>query len=242
MWLSNQDMRLGVYPTYLFSSQCSTSIFVEKFRDSFTNGIPYDEKLLPLLDELLPSTYQKNFYVIHLMGTHSRYRERYPVQYERFNSQQETGNNDREKITRAQYDNAVLYNDHIVNEIIRRFHDKNAIAIYISDHGEDVYDGGSFLGHFEGTNDRYIHEIPMVIWLSQQFSDTYHELEHRIAASTHKPYMTDDIIHTLLDIMSIETSEYEPSRSIINDEFDASRPRIYSGYIYDKETGFHAIQ
>ena len=54
--------------------------------------------------------------------------------------------------------------------------------------------------------------------------------------------MTDDMIHTLLDIMSIETPEYDPAKSIINPKFDSSRPRIYSGMLYDKENGLHALQ
>ena len=242
MWLSNQERSIGGAVTFLFSEQCSSSIFVEKFRDDFTNAIPYDEKVLPLLDEAMKSEYAKNFYMIHLMGTHGHYRERYPAEYEMFIPEQEEGSSESQKIQRAYYDNAILYNDFIVNEIIRRFQDKNAIVIYISDHGDDVFDGGSILGHTEGTNDRYVLEIPMIIWVSQKFSDAYPEIENRIAASVHRPYMTDDLIHTLLDLLSIETNEYDPKKSIINPEFDASRPRTHAGrFIYDKETGLNAI-
>ena len=88
----------------------------------------------------------------------------------------------------------------------------------------------------------------MIIWTSDIFRRSYPELEERIAASIHRPYMTDDMIHTLLDIMGIETEEYEPSRSVINPVFDASRPRIYasrpgiySGRIYTKEAGLVAL-
>lgn len=115
--------------------------------------------------------------------------------------------------------------------------------IYLPDHGEDVYDEYStnFVGHVDGMKSRYMIEVPMIIWCSQKFSDTYPELTRRIAASVHRPYMTDDMIHTLLDIMSIETDEYVPSRSIINPEFDASRPRIYADWLYTKEGGLHEV-
>ena len=36
----------------------------------------------------------------------------------------------------------MLYDDAIVDEIIRRFEDKDALVIFISDHGEEVYDTG----------------------------------------------------------------------------------------------------
>ena len=205
--------------------------------------MPYDGDVLPLLDKALQSEHAKNFYVIHLMGTHGHYRERYPAEYEMFTPAQEEGSSDSQKVLRAYYDNAILYNDFIVSEIISRFQDKNAVLIYISDHGEDVFDGGRFLGHYDGIDDRYILEIPMIIWFSQQFSDAYPELAHRIAASIHNPYMTDDIIYTVLDILGIETDEYDPKKSIINPQFDASRPRTHAGrFLYDKESGLHAIQ
>lgn len=119
--------------------------------------------------------------------------------------------------------------------------DKDAIVIYVSDHGEEVYDSLDFMGHAEGMMSRNMIEIPMLIWVSEKFSAARPELTQRIAASVHRPYMTDDIIYTVLDIAGIETEDYHPSRSVINPAFDASRPRIYSGHIYTKEAGFSAL-
>ena len=147
----------------------------------------------------------------------------------------------RQKILRAQYDNAILYNDFILGEIIKRFEDKNAIIIYISDHGEEIFDTMNLLGHNDGVLSPNVIEIPFIIWLSEKFAVSYPELEARIASSVHKPYMTDDMIHTVLDIMQIETHGYDPAKSIINASFDITRPRIYSGHIYDKEKGLIKI-
>ena len=175
------------------------------------------------------------------MGAHIGYYRRYPAEFGVFLPEQETGSSYAVKYIRAAYDNAVLYNDFIVREIIRRFEDKNAIVIYISDHGEEVCDILDFYGHSETQISRNIIEIPMMIWLSQKFSESYPELESRIAASIHRPYMTDDIIHTVLDIMSIETNDYDPARSVINPKFNASRPRIWVGHLYDKASGLHDL-
>lgn len=131
--------------------------------------------------------------------------------------------------------------NYIVDEIIRRFEDKNAIVIYISDHGEEVYDEADFFGHAWSVT-RNMAEIPFIIWTSDKFSHEYPELESRIASSIHRPYMTDDMIHTLLDIMSIETPEYDPARSVINPSFDITRPRIYFGHLYTKDDGLNALQ
>ena len=85
-------------------------------------------------------------------------------------------------------------------------------------------------------------EVPFLIWTSPKFRQAYPELEARIASSVNRPYMTDDMIHTLLDITGIETPEYDPAKSVINPKFDSSRIRISSGKLYDKETGLHEIQ
>ena len=230
VWLSHQDSTIE---TRLYSGQCS-------YYDS-TVAVTYDESILPLLDKALTQEHEKNFYLLHIEGTHMMYYNRYPSKYNIYSPEQETGSSYKVKFRRATYDNAVYYNDFVVREIIRRFEDKNAIVIYISDHGEEVHDTINFMGHNDGMSSSHIIEIPMLIWLSQKFSESYPELEQRIAASIHRPYMTDDMIHTVLDIMSIETDEYDPSRSIINPLFNSSRPRIYSGQVYNKETGLHAL-
>ena len=47
--------------------------------------------------------------------------------------------------------------------------------------------------------------------------------------------MTDDMIHTILDLADIHTPEYDPAKSIVNDQFDASRPRIFNDLNYDTQ-------
>ena len=54
--------------------------------------------------------------------------------------------------------------------------------------------------------------------------------------------MTDDIIHVVLDLLSIKTTDYDSSKSVINDDFDVNRPRIFAGCIYDKDTGLNALR
>jgi hypothetical protein len=48
------------------------------------------------------------------------------------------------------------------------------------------------------------------------------------------PYMTDDLIHTLLDLSSITTEQWDPRRSLARAEFDAGRQRVYAGVDYDR--------
>ncbi|HEF4899786.1 TPA: sulfatase-like hydrolase/transferase, partial [Campylobacter lari] len=79
--------------------------------------------------------------VIQLMGTHFKYDRRYEKQFAKFTSKDIKRNLDEKfKVNIANYANAVLYNDYFVNEIFNLFKDKEAIIVYISDHGESVYE------------------------------------------------------------------------------------------------------
>lgn len=236
VWMSNQESFAigGQHLASFYSSLCNERHFTEVLKDDGYRGNAKDEMLLPFLDDELKNEHDKNFYVLHLMGTHFHYHKRYTQEFEKFSADDEGGFNGltySQKDIRAKYDNAILYNDFVIDEIIKRFENKNAIVIYIPDHGEEIYDTRNFQGHFEGIKSCV--EIPFIIWLSQEFRTEYPELEARISQSVNRPYMTDDIIHTILDIMSIETSDYDPAKSVINPLYNSKRKRILLGeYIY----------
>ena len=236
-WLSNQES-FGVWGNVAthYADCCDYKKYVMA-RSANDKISKYDEELLPLLDTWLHETSGKNFCVLHLLGAHAEYEYRYPESFHIFSEVDEPGESSKEKRTRAEYDNAVRYNDFIVDEIIHRFEDKNTILIYVSDHAENVYDDRTLPpGHEDTTANRYMVEIPMIVWMSPSFRAAYPDLERRIAESTERPFMTDDMIHVLLDIMGIETKDYDPTKSVINERFDASRVRVYGkNKDYEKE-------
>lgn len=230
-WLSNQEYS-GKYGNVArcYAELCDEMHFtvIADREDNLPRG--KDEQVLPFLDEMLAKAgKEKCFAVIHLMGEHCTYKDRYPDVYSKFNENDEMG---KEKRTQAEYDNAVLYNDTVVDEIIQRFEDKDAIIVYAPDHGEEVCEEGDYFGHYEGRGTRYMMEIPMVVWTSSIFKEKHAELEKRIAAAVQRPYMTDDMIHTLMDLAGVETPEYDAGKSIINASFDAGRPRWFAGKLY----------
>ena len=244
VWLSNQESNVfsSVGPSAVYSHLCDFRKFTEEFNDEHFKSSSNDGNILPMLDDAMKETHEKNFYLIHLIGTHYHYHKRYPKKFGKFSPDDEdVKKTSVQRRLLAHYDNAILYNDFIIDEIIKRFEDKNAILFYISDHGEGVFDKSDLIGHAP-INDPNMIEIPFLIWLSEKFRTAYPDIEKRIAASVHRPYMTDDLIHTILDISGIETPDYDPERSVINEKFNSSRPRIFMNFIYDKEKGLNEIQ
>lgn len=231
VWLSNQEVS-GLWSLDKFYSQrCDEKHFTD-LRGSTDDSLSLDGALLPMLDNV--KEYEKNFIVVHLMGTHVNYKKRYPHEFERFSAlDEEKGINNNQKQIRAEYDNAVLYNDYIVDSIIDRFKDKDAMVIYVSDHADEVYEDRDFVGHTESLGTKYMIEVPFLIWTSNTFKRKRPDLTSRIASGRNRPFMTDDMIHVILDILSIETVDYNPKRSLINEKYEKTL-RIFNNADYDQ--------
>ena len=70
---------------------------------------------------------------------------------------------------------------------------------------------------------------------SDKFKEQNADLWARIAAAKGRPFLNDDLIHAIAEILEItDLPEYDPTRSVINADFNASRPRIIEGVDYDK--------
>ena len=143
----------------------------------------------------------------------------------------------------AFYDNATRYNDSIVNQIITRFEDEEAVIIYVPDHGEECYSGNvHFYGRMHSTEitarlAREEFDIPFWIWCSHSFMVAHPEMFGRIVNAKNRRYMTDALPHLLLSLAGIHSPCYRPQLDLLSDEYDESRPRILKNTTdYDQVT------
>lgn len=239
-WLSNQESS-GIWgnAAQLFAERSDKAVFTQ-LRESHEDSGKLDESLFPLIDDALKSQAAKNFYVVHLMGGHGLYYMRFPYTFTKFTKddvpapQDKLDDNKRTEI--AQYENALFYNDFIVSSIIGKFQDKEAIVIYLPDHGETIYDdGGSLAGHVEENPNHQQLEVPLIFWASSAYKAKHQAKWQAICAAVNRPYMTDDMIHTIMDLLGIKTAEFNPAKSVINSSFDAGRQRLVRGKDYDTQ-------
>lgn len=144
--------------------------------------------------------------IFHLMGQHVDYRGRFPVKTRRKFTPADYPDKKlapKRLQINADYDNAVLYNDSIVDEIIRRFEHQNAIVIYMPDHGEECFNSMDYFGrNHSATIDyrlaREEFEIPFWIWASEKYRQTHPYGWEAVKRYCHRPYMTDLLPHTLM--------------------------------------------
>lgn len=219
-WLSNQDsFTAGDDNSTASIASTSTSVKFTHQRHASEERYGYfDGELLLLLDQELAKSHKKAFFCIHLMGSHRRYTNRYPVEFAQFSTNDIIKNiSNEKKRTIAEYDNSVLYNDFVCDEIIHRFQEKNAIVFYFPDHGEEVYDTRNMCGHGLYNPSTPMQEIPFLIWTSAIFRQQHPDLTDQIQNTEKKYFNTTNIIHTIMDICGIQTKDYFSDKSLLRD-------------------------
>jgi len=140
-----------------------------------------------------------NLIIFHLHGQHSPAVERYPTSFSRFHegdiARPELSIDKRQYI--AEYDNATLYNDSVVWKIVEMYQDKDAIVIYLADHGEEVYDFRDKAGRFfdyEQCGADLLHnqlDIPFVVFETDRYKEAHPEVVEQIELSRNNPFMID---------------------------------------------------
>ena len=217
---------------FLNNSTLSRALFDE--RNSKLHR--YDEGLLEDYDRMVAKKrYPHQLTIFHLMGQHVDYRARFPMKTRRKFTPADYNRTDlspqRQQIN-ADYDNAVLYNDSVVDQIIRRFENENAIVIYVPDHGEECFNGSlPFYGRMHSADIDYRlareeFEIPFWIWASDEYRMTHPYGWKAIQEYRHRPLMTDALPHTLLFLGGIHSNYYRKDYDVLNAEYNTKRPRV----------------
>lgn len=186
-----------------------------------------------------------NLVIFHLLGQHVTYKTRYPRSQTHFWASNYEDKRpeltDKQRKVLSQYDNAVLYNDSIVNQIVKRFEDKNAIVIYMPDHGEECYEEnrGFICRNHSAAIDwplaHYEFEIPFWVYCSPSYRASHPEIYMQIVQAQHRRFMTDALPHLLLYLAGIHAKDYHKEYNILSPDYNENRPRILKNTTdYDK--------
>lgn len=203
----------------------------------------YDEGVLKDYDAL-SKKYDHELTIFHLMGQHVDYRGRFPVKTRRkFTPADYPDKQLKEKRLQvnADYDNATLYNDSIVDEILHRYEQQDAIVIYMPDHGEECFNGTlDFFGRMHSATIDYRlareeFEIPFWIWASEPYRQQHPEIWKAVRQYHERPYMTDLLPHMLLSLAGIHTKDYRREYDVLNPAYDEQRARLLKNSVdYNK--------
>jgi lipid A ethanolaminephosphotransferase len=189
--------------------------------DSHCDGAEcYDERLLEGLPELLRSSDKDLVIVLHQKGSHGpAYASRYPKEFARFGPVCTTNQFEqcsRESI-QAAYDNTIAYTDYFLSKTIDMLREAasregvDTAMLYFSDHGESL-----------GENNVYLHgapymfapreqtEVPMMLWMSDGFSDRFSIDRRCLRERRNQQLSHDNVFHSVLGMLDVNTAVLNP--------------------------------
>ncbi|MCK5682746.1 phosphoethanolamine transferase CptA, partial [bacterium] len=222
-WVTNQQTQTKRNTMLtVFSKQADEQIYLNNNRRQ--DSAQYDGRVLEPFKKILEDNEQKKFIVIHLLGTHRKYHYRYPNDFALFDNKkvpQWLKNKSSEAQEYNEYDNAIIYNDFVVSALINtlKISTDNGFLVYLSDHGEEVYDNPQklFAGRSEGRPTSQMYTIPFLVWRNNSW-----KIKNKLTDNPeiiHREYTTSDFIYTWTDLAGINFKGFDASKSIVNKDY-----------------------
>jgi len=235
-WITNQQTQTKRNTMLTaFSKIADHQIYLNNNRRQ--NSSSYDEVVIPPFQKIIKdNTIKKKFIVVHLIGTHSRYDYRYPKDFAKFdNAKLDKKLSKKKTITYNNYDNAIYYNDYVVSELIDSVKsiEHNSALLYLSDHGEEVYDNTEMNKHGrnEGAPTSAMYTIPFIIYGNNTWQKS-NQLQ-KFQSYANRYYSAADLIYTFSNLASITYDDFDSTKSIINDNF--TEKNVFIGDPYGKQ-------
>ena len=181
----------------------------------------FDEHMLEGLPEKIRASNKDMVIVLHQQGSHGpTYWKRYPEKFRQFGP--ECATSDLQKCATEDivntYDNTILYTDHFISQtidLLRRMERDDQIdvsLIYFSDHGESLGENGMYLHGapymFSPIEQRH---VPFMVWLSDRFRSRFRIDTACVAARTGQAFSHDNVFHSVLGMLNINTAVRNPS-------------------------------
>ena len=215
LWRDNNSSSKGV----------ADRVFYEDYQSPKTNPVCdvecRDEGMLSGLQDYIDRTDRGDMLIVlHQMGNHGpAYYKRYPEEFEKFTPACRTNQLEEcsaEEIENA-YANSVLYTDYFLSRVIDLLKDNSdefeTAMLYVSDHGESL-----------GENHIYLHGLPYfmapdsqkhvaaIMWFGKSFKID----KEALRTKSRLPFSHDNLFHTMLGLMEINTSIYNKNLDILN--------------------------
>ncbi|MCH4178379.1 MAG: phosphoethanolamine transferase [Megasphaera sp.] len=217
------------YKTYWFSNQGSVGVAdtpitlvantadVHEWVDRDLKESTHDEALFQFMQRVDPN--EKNFIVLHIMGSHIEYRNRYPAAFQQFND----GKINQE----ADFDNTVLYTDWFLSQIYEYARENLNLdaMVYFSDHGSDpdvgrAPDGSSFK----------VLRIPMFCYLSDSYQHRNPDIVRTVKDHT-DDYFTNDLEYEFIcGLLNIQSPNYDPSFSLASPQWHMGKEDLVTRF------------
>ena len=177
----------------------------------------YDGELINYLKNVNPN--KNNLVVIHIMGSHIDYNNRYPKEFQKWTDPGETGR-------LADYKNSLLYTDHVLQKIFEYANANLNLStlLYFSDHGNDPLrsrdpDTTKFVGL----------RIPAFIYYSDDYNKEHKSVVNALESNKNKFISNDLMYETICGLMDIKSNHYDEKYSLTSSNYFITRDNMITG-------------
>ena len=224
-WLSNQ-ISFGQFdtPVSVYAKEADVIQFMNL--GGFTNNSNYDQILLDPLHNAIADPAPKKLIVLHTLGNHWNYSQRYPQEYDKW--QPSLKGVDKPAYTDLKikpqlnnsYDNSILYTDWFLSQVIQQLKQTKELGtmLYVADHGQTLYDGTCNLA-FHGHNTQFEFHVPAMVWYSDEYKERYPEKVRQLLRHRKARLATENMFHTLLDLGDIQYDDERLEWSFVSPRF-----------------------
>lgn len=215
IWISNNK-------AYRYTWQADYSVVTEQ-----TTVTPlvkrYDHTLLPPINRALRQGERRSCLIIHLLGSHFSYHQRYghefmlkEVDIDAYENKNSAGHV--EALQNA-YDNSI----HATNDLLDRIIDAveaqaaTSMVMYTSDHGENIYDDERGLfQHIFLNPTRYELTVPFFVWASDRFKTEFPDKWSNLTANADRPVSNRQIVPSFIDVLGVDYDKSYLDKSLFD--------------------------
>ena len=211
-WFSNQG-RYGQYDSAI-TLVAKTADRAEWTDDSYNFSDKYDDTLLWYLTQVDPNT--NNFIVLHIMGSHIYYNNRYPTEFNQWHG-------DSEVTSPESYANSIHYTDYILSQVFD-YAQKNLnlrAMVYFSDHGENLE-----ISHNPDVFSYDMVRIPMFIYLSPEYQQVLPGRTRAIRYHRSRYFTNDMLYDTISGLLNAPSSRYIEAQDLTSPNYAYMRANL----------------
>lgn len=188
----------------------------------------------------------RNLFIYHLMGQHIDSRLRFPDTPENnrftvsdYRDRNEEWMTDKGRQQLADYDNSTRYNDKVFEAIVNKHNDSKSIIIYLSDHGDEIYDSRPLYGRYPlkdadlTSYKEVLFHVPMMIYLSDNYKVGHIDVYDKMLSCEGVSGTSDFLGHMILGLSGIKTKYYKSQYDILSGSYQAQKRLLMESFSYD---------
>lgn len=237
-WLDNQDIGIAT----AIGVTATRTVNPPDFHADSNGRHSFDEELLPAYGDEIARAGIPRFIGIHMMGAHWEYYRRYPPTFQHFGTSKDLsmlsifyGSQRSFSEVVDSYDNAVLYTDWFLHQIIEKVRDLTvpATVMFLSDHGEDLQSLDGDSGHGQPIYTPHAFNIPAFVWVNAAYRAAHPDLVRALQANASEEFRSHNVFDTEADLMGITWPGAHSSRSLASEHFvpDKTMKRVAGGVL-----------